>query len=533
MFEPIPDVRDNRYTTAGRTNVYGRNESARLAPDRRRTAVVQPADRRTVAFDDAVSRRRHRVPVRRIRARLLPGTSGFGLVPAVSWITWTHIHFVTIGAFTQLLFGTLPQLAARKLERPGPSPSTFGVASVGLNVALVLVWYGRAFGEPLWFDIGLRTIWLLTSWLFAVVLVMVRRSDGGRARDPTIGFYLLSPFVYLIGLALAFGLYSHGWDVPGGWYGLREAHVHANAWGFLGLAAIGTLYDLFPRLVDAELYSERLKRYSLPLFALGIVPLVVGPVLGMGKTVTAIGLVLYAAGYVLYIYTLARTYWAGTPNGTALGARRAAVDPRPGEFRSIHPVRRPAGNPRSVDRDRCAALLLPRLGASDRARGLAAHRPLPRVVPGTARGDGSDSRVDGLVPEASPVGRRTEVRPRLEPRGPRRRDRLLLSGPVVVGATARLGIRRPPRTLGLLSVQNHRATVGGAGTCVAGLSAIPNSVGTSAVCTTIVWMGVHRCEQLVDHVSPTARRVIVGRRRSSVAVGERDSGASRYRTISG
>jgi len=156
----------------------------------------------------------------------------FELVSQVSWITWTHIHFVTIGAFTQLLFGTLPQLTARKLEQPGPSATAIKAVFLGLNGAILLAWYGRAFSEPLWFDIGLGTIWLLTGWLFAVVLLMVRRSDGERARDPTIGFYLLSPFVYLIGLTFAFGLYSHGWDVPGGWYGLREAHVHANAWGF-------------------------------------------------------------------------------------------------------------------------------------------------------------------------------------------------------------------------------------------------------------------------------------------------------------
>ncbi|WP_254612602.1 hypothetical protein [Haloterrigena gelatinilytica] len=41
------------------------------------------------------------------------GLQEFELVSDVSWITWTHIHFVTIGAFTQLLFGTLPQLTAR------------------------------------------------------------------------------------------------------------------------------------------------------------------------------------------------------------------------------------------------------------------------------------------------------------------------------------------------------------------------------------------------------------------------------------
>ncbi|WP_306060826.1 hypothetical protein [Natronococcus wangiae] len=160
------------------------------------------------------------------------GLQQFGLVPRVSWVTWTHIHFVTIGAFTQLVFGTLPQLMAQKLERPAPSTSALGAAFLGLNGGLLLAWYGRAFGEPLWFDVGLGAIWLLTLWLFAVVLAMVLRAfgdDGARMRDPTVGFYLLSPLVYLIGLTFAFGLYSHGWDVPGGWYGLREAHVHANA----------------------------------------------------------------------------------------------------------------------------------------------------------------------------------------------------------------------------------------------------------------------------------------------------------------
>ncbi|WP_306060828.1 hypothetical protein [Natronococcus wangiae] len=43
----------------------------------------------------------------------------------------------------------------------------------------------------------------------------------------------------------------------------------------------------------------------------------------MGKTVTAAGLVLYASGYVLYVYTLAQTYRTGTPNGTALSVLAA------------------------------------------------------------------------------------------------------------------------------------------------------------------------------------------------------------------
>ncbi|WP_254764367.1 cbb3-type cytochrome c oxidase subunit I [Natrinema marinum] len=248
---------------------------------------------------------------------LYQGLQAFALVPRLSWLTWTHIHFVTIGAFTQLIFGTLPNLAARKLERPTPSTRATRASFLGLNGALLLAWYGRAVGIPLAFDIGLAVVWLLALWLFALVLGMARRADGRLTRDPTVGFYLLSPFVYLLGLAFAFGLYSHSVSVPGGWAGLREAHVHANAWGFFGLAAIGTLYDLFPRLVDAEPYSDRLQRLSLVLFAFGIFPLVFGPVLGMGRSVTGVGLALYAGGYLLYAYTLVRTYLAGTPNGTA------------------------------------------------------------------------------------------------------------------------------------------------------------------------------------------------------------------------
>ncbi len=256
---------------------------------------------------------------------LYQGLQAFSLVPRVSWITWTHIHFVTIGAFTQLVFGTLPQLAARKLERPTPSTRATRATFLGLNGALLLAWYGRAVGVPLAFDIGLAAVWLLALWLFAVVFRMARRSEGSTARDPTVGFYLLSPFVYLLGLAFAFGLYSHSLPVPGGWAGLREGHVHANAWGFFGLAAIGTLFDLFPRLVDTELYSDRLQRAAFVLFALGIFPLVFGPILGMGRTVTGVGLALYAGGYLLYAYTLVRTYLGGTPNGTALSILVAQI----------------------------------------------------------------------------------------------------------------------------------------------------------------------------------------------------------------
>lgn len=246
------------------------------------------------------------------------GLQWFDAVDPIAWITWSHIHFVTVGAFTQLIFGMLPQLAARKLDRPGPGRWYTWLNFVVLNGGFLAIWYGRSYGDTLLYDVGLAAISAIVLGLFVLLVTLTLRADREKAWDATIGMYLLSPLVFLFGLTLAFGLYSHTFDLPGGWWGLREGHVHANAWGFLGLAAIGTLYDVFPRLVDADLYSQRLKNYSFWLLAVGIGPLSVGPVIDMGRTVTGTGLILFGAGYALYLYNLYRTYRAGTSSGLSL-----------------------------------------------------------------------------------------------------------------------------------------------------------------------------------------------------------------------
>ncbi|QDX40522.1 cbb3-type cytochrome c oxidase subunit I [Salarchaeum sp. JOR-1] len=245
------------------------------------------------------------------------GLMEFDLVPIVGWMTWSHIHYVTIGGFTQVLFGMLPQLTARKLRRPLPSRRTLRSIFLALNGGFLVLWYGRAYGRTLAFDVGLALIWFTTLAVFLLLVAMVMKSDGEQAWDTTIGLYLLSVFVFLFGILYAIGLFSHPWQVPGGWHGLREAHVHANAWGFLGLAAIGTLYNLLPRLTQTDLYSDRLKNASFWLLAAGIFPLIIGPWLGMGRLVTMPGLVLYGTGFVLYFYNLARTYQSGTRSSIA------------------------------------------------------------------------------------------------------------------------------------------------------------------------------------------------------------------------
>ena len=251
------------------------------------------------------------------------GLAQFDAVPTVSWMTWSHLHYVTIGGFTQLVFGTLPQLVARKLDRPGPSRGYTWLNFLVLNGAFLALWVGRGWNEPLAFDLGLYAVFAIVLGLWVVLFGMVMRAEGDLAWDPTIGLYLVAVFVFLWGITYAYGLFAHVWDVPGGWLGLREGHVHANGWGFLGLTAVGTLYHLFPRLAGADLHSPQLQGYSFWLFATGIFPLITGPWLGMGRTVTMTGVVLFGSGYVLFLYTMIRTYLAGSRSGLALSVLSA------------------------------------------------------------------------------------------------------------------------------------------------------------------------------------------------------------------
>lgn len=246
------------------------------------------------------------------------GLAQFDIVPDVSWMRWSHLHYVTIGGITQLIFGMLPQLTARKLDRPSPSKRYTWFNFITLNGAFLVLWYGRGWNNTLAFDVGLYVIFLLVVLLWLTLFKMVMKSDGDKAWNPTVGMYLVSVFVFLWGIAYAYGLYAHTWEVPGGWLGLREGHVHANGWGFLGLTVIATLHEVFPKFAEADLHSERLQDYSFWFLSVGIFPLITGPWLGMGRTITMTGIILFGTGYALFLYNLAKTYFAGSRSNLAL-----------------------------------------------------------------------------------------------------------------------------------------------------------------------------------------------------------------------
>ena len=244
------------------------------------------------------------------------GMVALGVLSPAAWVSWSHVHFVTVGGFVLLLFGMLPRYLAWKLDGPSPSPFVAWITTVVVVAAFLAVWVGRVTGSVVTYDVGLIGLWTATAGLLGWLVHAVRQSDP-EVRDGSVWLVLVATTSFLWGLTIAWGLYGQTLPAPGGWLGLREAHIHANAWGFVGLSVVAVSFDGYPKLVGmADHLSGR--RTATGLLALGIGPLIAGPWLGLAGTVTALGLLLYAAGFAVYLNGLVGAYRAGNRSGLGL-----------------------------------------------------------------------------------------------------------------------------------------------------------------------------------------------------------------------
>ena len=167
------------------------------------------------------------------------------------------------------------------------------------------------------FDAGIMALWILAAWLFVRLGRSALAADPAH-RDASVWLVALAPFWLLWGLLIALGLYGHVLPAPGGWTGLREAHIHANGWGFVGLAIVAVMFDVFPRLSGSPLRSPHARRRSGLLLGVGVGPLVAGPWFGVAVPLTLGGLALYAVGYLVYLRSMIATYRTGTRSGPSL-----------------------------------------------------------------------------------------------------------------------------------------------------------------------------------------------------------------------
>ena len=273
--------------------------------------------------------------------------ASLGLTPFLLGLRWLRIHLVTLGLFTEAVFGLLPALVALRAGRAAPAPHRG--RWLLLNVGLVTLLVGIPLVRPPMIATGGTIVLLAAVWL-ALDLWRARDPgvEGGRSADAGPGgsslaatdlsavgdravgrsprglhFYLAGLALLLIGALVGTGLWLE-WGPALGIARPKETHIHANLWGFASLVLAGLLVDLHGALRGGRAPDRsRSLRAAWWLMTGGALALVVAPWVAM-DWLMVLGIAMYAAATALLYATLV---WPLRPG--AVSAAGSAPDRRP------------------------------------------------------------------------------------------------------------------------------------------------------------------------------------------------------------
>lgn len=229
-------------------------------------------------------------------AALDAALASYGLLPWFAGLRWLRIHFITLGALTQVIFGLVPGLVAARDGRPRPKTRWDTWAALNAGLLTLLVGIPLVNGALI---IAGGTLVFVAAVLLIGQLVALRPQRRLALPKPGAGlpFYLVGLAYLLLGILVGTGLWV-GWGAA-----LRiavpiEVHIHANNWGFMSLAFAGLLVDLYPGFTGRNLAWPRSVPAIFWMMTLGALGLVLGPWLN--------ALYFSVPGLVLH---LAATFW--------------------------------------------------------------------------------------------------------------------------------------------------------------------------------------------------------------------------------
>lgn len=230
-------------------------------------------------------------------AALSSALTSFDLLPWFNGLRWLRVHFITLGALTQIAFGLLPVLVAVRAARPRPALrwDIWFTLNSGLLILLI--------GIPL---INFSLILVGGTLIFMAATLLILQLNALHAAPPHTGgsplarwFYIAGLSFLLLGIVVGTGLWL-GWGPMLGIKTPIEVHIHANNWGFMALLFAGLLIDLYPGFAQRSLAWPRSHPPIFWMMTLGALLLVIGPwVKSELFTVPGIILHLSATGWLL------------------------------------------------------------------------------------------------------------------------------------------------------------------------------------------------------------------------------------------
>lgn len=240
----------------------------------------------------------------------------------VSQPMWLMVHVPLLGAVTAAILIWSQHFSDTLLRRAAPA------GRVGLGVRLGLHTVGAALVVagvmipvlPL-VVVGAVIVGGAIVTHAVVLFLQLRRALPSRF-GPLVRYYVAASLVFLGGIAI--GATMSAAADPDLTDRLVTAHLVLNAYGWIGLTALGTLVLFWPTVLHARMAdtADAGARFALPVLVGGLVIAAAGPLLDMPLLVT-LGMVVWLVGAVrigIEGWKQARAMPPGTFAGWSLGA---------------------------------------------------------------------------------------------------------------------------------------------------------------------------------------------------------------------
>ncbi len=226
--------------------------------------------------------------------------ASLGLLDWFNGMVWLRLHFITLGVLTELLFGLMPLLTARRYALSRPETRWDIWATLNVGIALLIM------GIPLTAHIPI--IAGGTS-IFVSTALLIGQLNKIRPKNSAVSsygrkFYIAGLAYFLLGIIVGTGLFT-GWVDPLLITGnATEVHIHANNWGLLSLVFAGLLIDLYAVWAKRPLANPDSIKTIFWMMTVGAFGLIFGPWFIGGYPI--VKWVLLVPGLVLH---LAATIW--------------------------------------------------------------------------------------------------------------------------------------------------------------------------------------------------------------------------------